>query len=103
MSSKTKSLTPLMRQYHEIKEEHEGAILLFRVGDFYETFADDAELVSEELGITLTKRNNYAAAAYWENGTAGVGFADVSTGEFALSEVPAEQLNDLLQSITPAE
>lgn len=58
MSTKTKSLTPLMRQYHEIKEENEGAILLFRVGDFYETFADDAELVSKELGITLTKRNN---------------------------------------------
>src|SRR6056297_3121878 len=58
MSTKSKSLTPLMRQYHHIKEEHEGAILLFRVGDFYECFADDAELVSKELGITLTKRNN---------------------------------------------
>ncbi|MDZ7772380.1 MAG: DNA mismatch repair protein MutS [Balneolaceae bacterium] len=58
MSPKNKSLTPLMQQYHAIKEEHEGAILLFRVGDFYETFADDAETVSEELGITLTKRNN---------------------------------------------
>ncbi|NGP89542.1 DNA mismatch repair protein MutS [Aliifodinibius halophilus] len=166
-----------MRQYHDIKDEHEGAILLFRVGDFYETFADDAELVSEELGITLTKRNNgsdqtplagfpyhaldtylpklvkkgyrvavceqvenpkqakkagrkivsrevteittpgvtmsekllehkrnnYAAAIYWEGKKAGIGFADVSTGEFALSEVPKEQLGDLLQSITPAE
>lgn len=47
-----------MRQYHDIKDEHPGAILLFRVGDFYETFADDAKLVSRELGITLTKRNN---------------------------------------------
>jgi len=177
MSSKTKSLTPLMRQYHEIKEEHEGAILLFRVGDFYETFADDAKLVSEELGITLTKRNNgndqtplagfpyhaldtylpklvkkghrvavceqvenpseakkagrkivsrevteittpgvtmsekllehkrnnYAAAVYWDGTTAGVAFSDVSTGEFALSQVPKKKLNDLLQSISPAE
>jgi DNA mismatch repair protein MutS len=58
MSTKTKSHTPLMRQYHDIKDEHPGAILLFRVGDFYETFADDAKLVSRELGITLTKRNN---------------------------------------------
>lgn len=50
--------TPLMRQYKEIKEQHPGTILLFRVGDFYETFMDDAVLVSKELGITLTKRNN---------------------------------------------
>ncbi|MCC5925955.1 MAG: DNA mismatch repair protein MutS [Bacteroidetes bacterium] len=47
-----------MRQYFEIKDKHPGTILLFRVGDFYETFADDAILVSKELGITLTKRNN---------------------------------------------
>ncbi len=50
--------TPLMRQYNEIKEQHPGTILLFRVGDFYETFSEDAILVSKELGITLTKRNN---------------------------------------------
>ena len=50
--------TPLMRQYTEIKKAHPGTILLFRVGDFYETFSDDAVLVSKELGITLTKRNN---------------------------------------------
>ena len=56
MSSQTQ--TPLMKQYHEIKHQHPGTILLFRVGDFYETFLDDAVLVSKELGITLTKRNN---------------------------------------------
>lgn len=50
--------TPLMRQYNDIKGKYPGTILLFRVGDFYETFADDAVLVSRELGITLTKRNN---------------------------------------------
>lgn len=53
-----KAKTPLMRQYEDIKEKHPGTILLFRVGDFYETFSDDAILVSKELGITLTKRNN---------------------------------------------
>ena len=53
-----KKQTPLMRQYNQIKEEHPQTILLFRVGDFYETFGTDAELVSRELGITLTKRNN---------------------------------------------
>ncbi|NGP77440.1 DNA mismatch repair protein MutS [Balneolaceae bacterium YR4-1] len=177
MSPKTKSKTPLMRQYDDIKEKHPGTILLFRVGDFYETFADDAELVSKELGITLTKRNNggdqtplagfpyhaldtylpklvkrghrvavceqvedpseakdagrkvvnrevteittpgvtmsekllehkrnnYAAAIYWAGGTAGVAFADVSTGEFALSQVHKNQVDDLLQSISPSE
>jgi len=177
MSTKTKSLTPLMRQYHQIKEEHPGCVLLFRVGDFYETFDDDAKLVSRELGITLTKRNNggdqtplagfpyhaldtylpklvkkghrvavceqtenpseaksagrkivdrevteittpgvtlsekllehkrnnYAAAVYWSGNTAGVAFADVSTGEFSLSQVSKEQVEDLLQSVGPAE
>ena len=53
-----KKQTPLMRQYSQIKEKHPETILLFRVGDFYETFGSDAELVSKELGITLTKRNN---------------------------------------------
>ena len=47
-----------MRQYNKIKEQYPGTILLFRVGDFYETFSEDAILVSKELGITLTKRNN---------------------------------------------
>src|SRR5690554_1456064 len=56
--AKQKTQTPLMRQYNEIKQKHPGTILLFRVGDFYETFSDDAILVSKELGITLTKRNN---------------------------------------------
>lgn len=172
-----KSLTPLMRQYYDIKQKHEGAVLLFRVGDFYETFADDAELVSRELGITLTKRNNgsdetplagfpyhaldtylpklvkkgyrvaiceqvedpsaakkagrkvvsrevteittpgvtlsekllehkrnnYAAAVYFNGDHAGVAFADVSTGEFALSQVEKQEVSDLLQSISPAE
>lgn len=56
--AKSKSQTPLMRQYSKIKEQHPDTILLFRVGDFYETFDEDAVLASRELGITLTKRNN---------------------------------------------
>lgn len=54
--------TPLMRQYFKIKEENPDTILLFRVGDFFETFADDAKLASKVLGITLTKRANGKAA-----------------------------------------
>lgn len=53
--------TPLMRQYFEIKKKHPDAILLFRVGDFYETFSDDAITASEILGITLTRRANGSA------------------------------------------
>ena len=53
--------TPLMKQFNQIKSKHPDAILLFRVGDFYETFSDDAIKTSEILGITLTKRANGAA------------------------------------------
>lgn len=50
--------TPLMKQYVEMKSKHPDAVLLFRVGDFYETFSDDAIAASEILGITLTRRAN---------------------------------------------
>ena len=166
-----------MRQYFDIKEKHPGTILLFRVGDFYETFSDDAELISKELGITLTKRNNggdqtplagfpyhsldtylpklvkrgyrvaiceqtedpesakkagrkvvqrevteittpgvtlseklldhkrnnYIASIHWAGGTAGVAFSDISTGEFALSQVSKGELDALMQSLQPSE
>ena len=51
----------MMRQYLQFKKKHPDAILLFRVGDFYETFSDDAIEASKILGITLTKRANGAA------------------------------------------
>lgn len=54
--------TPLMRQYNSFKSKYPDAILLFRVGDFYETFGSDAILASKILGIVLTKRKNGAAA-----------------------------------------
>lgn len=53
--------TPMMKQFIEIKKQHPDAILLFRVGDFYETFSDDAIIASEILGITLTRRANGSA------------------------------------------
>ncbi len=70
MATKYKSLakqkkaveTPLMKQYYQMKDKHPDAILLFRVGDFYETFSDDAIRTSEILGITLTKRANGSAS-----------------------------------------
>lgn len=55
--------TPLMQQHRAIKQKYPDAVLLFRVGDFYETFGEDAVTASRVLGITLTKRNNGAAAS----------------------------------------
>ena len=56
------SKTPLMKQYDQIKSNYTDSILLFRMGDFYETFSSDAIIVSELLGIVLTKRSNGKAA-----------------------------------------
>ena len=53
-----KGETPLSRQFNQIKAKYPGAILLFRVGDFYETFGEDAVKASKILGIVLTRRNN---------------------------------------------
>ena len=175
---KRQNQTPLMRQYWKIKDRHPGALLLFRMGDFYETFEDDAVTVAGILGITLTKRGNgaaeeiplagfphhaldqhlpklvqaghrvavceqledpkyarkivkrgvtevvtpgvafrdplleakrstFLAAVAWgegkEKSVVGVAFADASTGEFFVTEAPAERLGSLLQTIGPAE
>ena len=60
--SENDSETPLMQQYTSIKSKYPDAILLFRIGDFYETFGEDARKASSALGITLTKRRNGAAS-----------------------------------------
>lgn len=57
------TLTPMMKQFHELKSKHPDAILLFRCGDFYETYCHDATVASQVLGITLTRRNNKGQAA----------------------------------------
>ncbi|MBR1415171.1 MAG: DNA mismatch repair protein MutS [Prevotella sp.] len=54
----TKELTPMMKQFFDLKAKHPDALLLFRCGDFYETYCEDALVASRILGITLTKRNN---------------------------------------------
>jgi len=61
--TKVLSDTPMMQQHRAIKQKYPDAILLFRVGDFYETFAEDAVIAAQVLGITLTKRNNGAIAS----------------------------------------
>jgi len=61
--AKSNSDTPMMQQHQAIKIKYPDALLLFRVGDFYETFGEDAVRASQVLGITLTKRNNGAAVS----------------------------------------
>ncbi|MDD7318449.1 MAG: DNA mismatch repair protein MutS [Prevotella sp.] len=58
MATKKEELTPMMKQFFSFKAKHPDALLLFRCGDFYETYGDDAVTSSKILGITLTRRNN---------------------------------------------
>jgi DNA mismatch repair protein MutS len=174
-----KGKTPLMRQYYAIKERHPQALLLFRMGDFYETFDEDAKTVSRILGITLTTRNNgksedvpmagfphhavdshlpklirsglrvaiceqvedasessgkvvdrdvvevvtpgvsfrdqllnpkqsnFLAAIHFGTGRdkdqIGFAFIDATTGEFQVTEAELDRLDDLIQTVSPAE
>ena len=66
MASNDKALTPMMKQFFDLKAKHPDAILLFRCGDFYETYCDDAVVASGILGITLTRRNNGGSAVATE-------------------------------------
>ncbi|MDP4211949.1 MAG: DNA mismatch repair protein MutS [Bacteroidota bacterium] len=172
--SKSFADTPLMQQHRAIKQKYPDAILLFRVGDFYETFGEDAILASGILGITLTKRNNgaassselagfphhaldtylhklvkaghrvaicdqledprlakgivkrgvtemvtpgtatqdkllehrsnnFLAAVHFSEGILGIAFLDISTGEFFTAEGPTDYVDQLLQTLNPAE
>ncbi len=73
-----------MRQYNQIKDRHPDTVLLFRLGDFYETFGDDAIITAKACGITLTKRNNGAA------------------GEMPLAGFPHHQLDNYLPKLVSA-
>lgn len=166
--------TPARRQYLRIKGEHRDAILLFRMGDFYETFDEDARLISRELEIALTARefgagrkvplagipyhalesylarlirkgykvaiceqtsdpakskglvdrevvrvvtpgtvvedslldgksNNYLAAAVLDGDSAGVAYADITTGEYATTQIAASEIDVELARLRPAE
>ena len=58
MAKKDNGVTPMMQQFLNLKAKHPDALLLFRCGDFYETYSDDAVVASQILGITLTRRSN---------------------------------------------
>ena len=169
-----KEETPLMRQYRKIKDKYPDTILLFRMGDFFETFEEDAVTTSKVLGITLTKRsngaasevplagfphhaldnylpklvkagyrvavceqmedpkfakgivkrdvievvtpganfsekllehksNNFLAAIYIKDNVCGFSFCDVSTGEFATSQIHIKNLSEQIDMIYPSE
>lgn len=166
--------TPLMAQYLSIKQQYPNTLLLFSVGDFYETFAEDAIVTSKILGIVLTKKpmgssltvelagfprhaldlylpklvkaghrvaicdqmedpkqakglvkrgvtelvtpgltyndivldqkkNNYLASVYFDKKEVGIAFLDLSTGEFSLAQGVPTYIQNLIQSLTPAE
>ena len=169
----SEDVTPIRQQYLEIKRAHPDAILFFRLGDFYETFDEDAKITSRELDIVLTSRNvakgsripmagipyhavenylarliekgyhvaiceqvgdqplkgifprkvvrivtpgtvvepgllpgdanNYLASIILDGGAAAVSYADITTGEFAVTELPLESLRAELTRLRPAE
>ncbi len=70
--AKKDEMTPMMRQFYDFKAKHPDAVLLFRCGDFYETYGDDASVAADILGITLTKRSSVAGTA--ASGIAMAGF-----------------------------
>jgi DNA mismatch repair protein MutS len=101
-NTKSPKETPLMKQYNDIKRKYPDACLLFRVGDFYETFGDDAVRASKILGITLTKRGNGS-----ESETALAGFPHHSINTYLPKLVKAglrvaicDQLEDPKQTKT---
>ena len=57
MATKTNEMTPMRRQYFDIKEQNQDCILFFRLGDFYEMFNEDAKIAARELDLTLTTRD----------------------------------------------
>jgi len=76
LASKSKKVTPLMKQYNAIKAKYPDALLLFRVGDFYETFGEDAKKAAQILGIVLTKRG---AGSLTETALAGFPHHSINT------------------------
>ncbi len=72
MAGKKEEITPMMRQFYDFKAKHPDALLLFRCGDFYETYADDAVVAADILGITLTHRGTGGTKS--SNDTAMAGF-----------------------------
>lgn len=166
------SLTPLRRQYLKIKQQHPDAIVFFRLGDFYETFDDDARITARELEIVLTSRemgkgmrvplagipyhavegylarliskgykvaiceqvslpgkglverevvrivtpgtiiepglltdksNNYLMSLIVEGEYAGIAYVDITTGEFATTQLSVKHVNDEIERLQPAE
>src|SRR6266511_2943533 len=102
---KPSQLTPMLRQYHEIKKQHPGTLLFFRLGDFYELFFDDALIGSREMEITLTARHKERGNPVPICGSgAGMGMSvlDVSTGEFFATQFQGESASQTPQNYTLA-
>src|SRR3989304_2609050 len=105
----------MMQQYQELKARYPGALLMFRLGDFYEMFFDDAQVASRELEIGLTSRGmrrvrggpGYLAAGIGADGAWGLAAADLSTGDFQVPQLggpeAARRATDELSRLDPRE
>src|SRR5258708_37269480 len=89
-------ITPMMQQYREAKERHPGMILLFRAGDFYELFFEDAEIVSRVLGISLTSRAGKAPMAGFPHPALEVPLPNLLSSGHRLAV--ADQVEDAIQA-----
>ena len=112
-------LTPMMKQYFDLKAKHPDAIMLFRCGDFYETYSEDAVAAAEMVkrgitelvtpGVAINdnvlsyKENNFLAAVHFGKTACGVAFLDISTGEFMTAEGPFDYIDKLLNNFGPKE
>ena len=108
-------MTPMMRQYFEIKAAHPDAILFFRLGDFYEMFLDDAVVAAKILDITLTSRNKGATdevplslpSRLWQEVDAEIGATDPDwaerAGAFSISLRGVQSYGGIIRKTTPKE
>jgi DNA mismatch repair protein MutS len=109
MASPEPTLTPMMAQYRRIKGElPKDALLLFRLGDFYEMFFEDAQIGAQLLNVALTmlhaERNNYLAAVVRNGKAIGIAVVDLTTGGFKTTEVESDaSLLAEMDRLRPAE
>ena len=119
MAKKDGELTPMMKQFFDLKAKHPDAVMLFRCGDFYETYWEDPKLTKKlvkrgitELvtpGVALSdnvlnyKENNFLAAVHFGKASFGVAFLDISTGEFLTGEGTSDYVEKLLGNFSPKE
>jgi len=106
MDVNAEKLTPAMKQFHQFKQKHPDCILFFRMGDFYETFYEDAKTcskVTDDMLLTAKEDNFLCAVSLGTRHQAAISWVDISTGHFFVQELGEEKLLDELLRLSPAE